>query len=231
MLVYMFSGFEAVLVNSGEVRQPQQVIPFALLVALSAAVVLFLLIQVVCIGVLPNLASSQRPLADASQIFLGTLGPALISVGALVSVFGTLNVIMLACTRLPFAMATQNQLPAPLARVNQRFHTPHVSILVSAAAALLIALPSGFIYAVKLTVITRVIVYASTCAALPILRRRNRSPFEVPGGILISIVCVVLCLWLLVSSEWREARDVVIAVTVGLVVYALTRIGGTTTRA
>lgn len=225
MLVYVFSGFEAVLVNSGEFRQPHLVIPFALILALSAAVVLFLLIQVVCIGVLPNLASSQRPLANASQIFLGSLGPKIISAGALVSIFGTLNVIMLACTRLPFAMATQDQLPAPLARVNKRFHTPHVSIYVSAAAALLIAVPGSFIYAVKLTVITRVIVYASTCATLPILRRRDRSPFVVPGGVIISIVCVVLCLWLLVSSEWREARDVMIAVGTGLVVYTLTRIG------
>ncbi len=106
VLVYVFSGFEAVLVNSGEIRQPQRVIPFALTVALSAAVVLFLLIQIVCIGVLPNLANSERPLADASYQFLGTLGPTIISIGALVSIFGTLNVIMLACTRLPFAMAT-----------------------------------------------------------------------------------------------------------------------------
>jgi hypothetical protein len=41
--------------------------------------------------------------------FLGTLGPTIISIGALVSIFGTLNVIMLACTRLPFAMAAQGQ--------------------------------------------------------------------------------------------------------------------------
>jgi len=229
VLVYVFSGFEAVLVNSGEVRTPSRVIPFALIVALSSAVVLFLLIQVVCIGVLPNLANSQRPLADASQIFLGTLGPVIISAGALVSIFGTLNVIMLACTRLPFAMANQGQLPAPLARVHERFRTPHLSILVSAAAALMLALPGSFIYAVKVTVVTRVLVYASTCAALPLLRRRDRAEqkrpdsFAAPLGIPISIVCVGLCVWLLVNSGWREARDVLIATAIGLVIYAITR--------
>ena len=228
VLVYVFSGFEAVLVNSGEIRQPQRAIPFALAVALSTAVVLFLLIQIVCIGVLPNLATSERPLADASYQFLGALGPTIISIGALVSIFGTLNVIMLACTRLPFAMATQGQLPAPLARVHERFRTPHVSILISAAAALMIALPGTFIYAVKITVITRVIVYASTCAALPILRRRadaeGADSFRVPAGVPIAIVCVLLCLGLLGSSGWREARDVSIAVVIGLVAYAITRI-------
>ena len=175
ILIYVFSGFEAVLVNSGEIRQPRRVIPFALIVALSASVVLFLLIQVVCIGTLPNLAGSERPLAEASQSFLGTAGPLIMSAGALVGIFGTLNVIMLACTRLPFAMAVQGQLPVQLARVHRRFRTPHVSILVSATAVLLLALSGTFIYAVKVTVITRVIVYASTCVALPILRRRNQT--------------------------------------------------------
>ena len=227
VLVYVFSGFEAVLVNTGELQRPQQIIPFALLVGLGTAVVLFLLIQIVCIGVLPNLANSERPLADASSQFLGTVGPTIISVGALVSVFGTLNVIMMACTRLPFAMATQAQLPAPLARVHKRFHTPHVSILICAVAALMIALPGTFIYAVKITVITRILVYASTCAALPVLRRRspveNPGSFRAPFGVGISIVCVLLCVWLLVNSDWREARDVAVAIGIGLVTFAVTR--------
>ncbi len=225
VLIYVFSGFEAVLVNTGEVREPQRVIPFALVVALSLAVVLFLSIQVVCIGVLPNLAASERPLADASQMFLGPAGPTVISIGALVSVFGTLNVIMLACTRLPFAMATQGQLPSPLARVHERFFTPHASIVVSAVVALLIALQGSFIYAVKVTVVTRVIVYASTCVALPILRRQSPSPFTLFGGVPIAIFCVGVCLVLLVNSGWQEARDVMIAIVVGLVIYAVTRAG------
>ena len=237
ILIYVFSGFEAVLVNSGEIRQPRRVIPFALIVALSASVVLFLLIQVVCIGTLPNLAGSERPLAEASQSFLGTAGPLIMSAGALVGIFGTLNVIMLACTRLPFAMAVQGQLPVQLARVHRRFRTPHVSILVSATAVLLLALSGTFIYAVKVTVITRVIVYASTCVALPMLRRRSKMAtsvrtagetsrsFVLPGGMLISMVCVVLCLCLLANSGWREARDVVVAIVIGLAIYAATQLG------
>src|SRR5437868_4670162 len=175
ILIYAFSGFEAVLINTGEIREPQRVIPFALIVALSASVLLFLLIQVVCIGTLPQLANSERPLADASAAFLGAWGPTMIAAGALVSVFGTLNVIMLACSRLPFAMATHGQLPAALARVHTRFRTPHVSIVVSALAILVFALPGTFIYAVKFTVITRLLVFASTCVALPILRRRAKT--------------------------------------------------------
>lgn len=240
ILIYAFSGFEAVLVNSGEIRQPRRVIPFALMIALAASVALFLLIQVVCIGTLPQLANSQRPLADASQTFLGAIGPTIISAGALVGILGTLNVITLACTRLPFAMATQGQLPLFLARVHPRFRTPHVSILVCAVLVLMISLTGTFIYAVKVTVITRVIVYAGTCLALPLLRRRNKKSrqtqsssekpgsFTVPGGTLISIVSLLLCLGLLANSGWREARDVAIAIAIGLVVYLATRLSART---
>src|ERR1700726_589795 len=236
ILIYAFSGFEAVLVNSGEIRQPQRIIPVAMLSALSAVVVLFVLIQLVCVGTLPQLTTSERPLLDASQGFLGALGPAIISAGALIGILGTLNAVMLALTRLPFAMAVQGQLPALLARVHRRFRTPHVSILVSAAGVLLLALAGTFIYAVKITVITRVIVYSSTCLALPILRRRckmtggERMPrnlptaFELPAGMLISIVCVVLCLWLLANSGLREVRDVAIAMAIGLAFYGATKV-------
>src|SRR5262249_8373495 len=155
--------------------------------------------------------NSERPLADAAAAFLGSWGPTLISAGALVSVFGTLNVIMLAGSRLPFAMATNGQLPAVLARVHPRFRTPHVSIVVSALAVLVFALPGTFIYAVKFTVITRVVVFASTCVALPILRWRakadpssalddERTPFKVPAGPFVAAVCLALCLWLLANS-------------------------------
>jgi len=235
ILVFAFSGFEAVLVNSGEIRQPQRVIPASLFLALSAVIILFVLIQVVCIGTLPELARSGRPLADASQNFLGALGPSIISAGAMVAIIGTLNAVMLALTRLPFAMAVHGELPGVLAQVHERFQTPHISILVSAAAALLLALTGTFIYAVKVTVITRVIVYAGTCLALPVLRRRDRlanskrrqqkqGTFEAPAGMLISIGSVVICVWLLANSGLSEVRDVFIAVIIGLILYLATTV-------
>ena len=131
-------------------------------------------------------------------------------------------------------MAMHGQLPAALARVHPRFRTPHVSIIVSALLILVFALPGTFIDAVKFTVITRLLVFASTCVALPVLRRRAKTAaptqddappsFEVPGGPFIAVICVLLCLWLLLNSGWVEIRDVSIAVAVGIIVYAATRL-------
>ena len=221
VLVFMFSGFEAVLINSGEVRDPQRNIPFALVTSLAAVGLLFILVQVVCVGTLPELASSERPLADASSSFLGTRGASIIAAGALVSVVGTMNAVFLACSRLPFGMAEQGQLPGLLLRTHRRFRTPYVAITVTAVAMLGLTLSGTFIYVLTLSTITRVIVYAATCAALPVLRRRGSRPgsFKAPAGLAISVVCIALCVWLLFNSGWQAARDVAIAVAFGFILY------------
>ena len=71
LLVFMFMGFETTLIPSGEVDEPQHTIPFALLTAIGSVAVLCIVIQVVCIGTLPELAHSERPLTEAAGNFLG----------------------------------------------------------------------------------------------------------------------------------------------------------------
>ena len=79
-----------------------------------------------------------------------------------------------------------------------------------------------FIYALTLNMIFRLVNYAVTCAALPILRRKRTeraATFTVPAGVVVSIVAVTLCIWLVGHSGWRAARDAGLAAAFGLIVY------------
>lgn len=222
LLVFAFGGFETSTVAAGEVRDPQRNFPFALCVAMMLVVVVYLGIQIVCVGTLPGLATSERPLADAATQFLGSAGGSVIVLGAVVSMAGILNASLLAGSRLPFAMAADGALPKRLAATHPRFHTPHVAILVSAGAVLAASLALNFVSAAAISVLTRLAMYAVTCGCVLVLRRRQgQSPakFIVPGGAIIPIAALGLCLWLLFHSSWRDARDVSIAAVVGLVLY------------
>src|SRR5437588_3418182 len=68
ILVYAFSGFEMAAIPAGEVRDPQRNLPLALLTAIAVVAAIYITVQIVCIGTLPALAASQRPLADASAV-------------------------------------------------------------------------------------------------------------------------------------------------------------------
>jgi amino acid transporter len=226
LLVFAFGGFEGAVVVAGEVRAPRKNYPFALLVAILAVAVLYVLIQVVCIGTLPNLGDSKAPLADASaKFFVGKAGSILMSVGALGSMLGSLDAGLFGLTRLPFAIARQGYLPRIFAVTHKRFHTPYVSILFSAAIIIIFSLNHSFVFLAKLAALTRLITYAVTSIALIILRRRDGTSlgkpavFKVPGGHLVALASVLLCGLLLGNSTLIEARNLGILTSLGLGIY------------
>jgi APA family basic amino acid/polyamine antiporter len=226
-LVFAFSGFEMAVITAGETRNPRRNMPFAVLIAIGAAVMLYILIQFVCIGTLPNLSASERPLADASNLFLGAAGASIITAGALISSTGVLGAGLLAGPRLTFAMAEQNQLPRILAVAHRRFHTPHISVLLTSSSVLALAISGTFTRNLTLSAISKLISYVATCLALFALRRRGGERpalFQLPGGPAVAAAALALCVWLLASSGWRELRDIGIAALVGLLLYLAYRL-------
>jgi amino acid transporter len=230
-LVYAFTGFEMAVIPAGEIRDPRRNLPLAILTAIGIVALLYILIQIVSIGTLPGLATSQRPLADASTTFMGNLGGSIVSAGVIVSIIGNLNVLILAGSRLPFAMSEGGELPALVSATHKRFHTPYIAILITVSIMLLLTLWSSFAKQVNLSVIARLVSYGLTCAALPILRRKlgaETAGFKAPAGVAVSILTLVLAGWLLSNASWLDARDTAIAATLGLllyIAYKLTRVG------
>jgi basic amino acid/polyamine antiporter, APA family len=222
VLIYAFTGFEMAAIPAGEVRDPQRNLPRALLIAIAVVATLYVLIQIVCVGTLPDLAISTRPLADAAGNFLGAAGASIISAGAIISITGNLNILVLSGSRIPFAMAEQKQLPKLVALIHPRFFTPYVAILITSGLMLYLTLKSSFVAALTISAIARLVTYGATCLALPVFRRRKDAPppqFLLPGGTIIAVLSLVLVVWLLANATWKEARATAIAAAFGLLVY------------
>lgn len=222
LLIYAFTGFEMAAIPAGEIRDPKKHLPRALIIAIGVVAFVYILIQVVCVGTLPELAQSTKPLADAGTRFLGTAGGVIISLGAVISITGNLNIILLSGSRVPFAMAEQQQLPSLLARVHHRFATPYVAILITAAVMLVLTLNTSFVAALTISAIARLVTYGATCLSLPVFRRRQNVPaavFHLPGGNVIAILSLLLAAWLLSNSTRNEAKAAAAAASVGLLIY------------
>ena len=222
LLVYAFTGFEMATIPAGEVRDPQRNLPRALLIAILVVAILYIMIQVVCVGTLPGLKYSQKPLADAGSHFLGAAGGAIISAGAIISITGNLNILLLSGSRLPFAMAEQKQLPAFVGSIHRRFFTPYVSILVTAALMLFLTLKTSFVAALTISTIARLVTYGATCLALPVFRHRKEMPraaFRLPGGTIVAILSLLLIIWLLLNATLDEVKATAYAAAAGLLIY------------
>jgi amino acid transporter len=222
LLVFAFSGFEMAVIPAGEIIDPPKNVPFALMTGIAIVVVLYILIQFVAIGTLPGLAASTRPIADASESFLGPKAAAFVSLGALVSIIGTLNSISLVTPRLLFAMAEDRRLPEPVAAVHPRFRTPHVAIALSSIAMLGLTLSGSFVAMAAISTVIRLVTYASTCAALVKFRRDAGvapAPFVAPMGTLAAVVALALSAWLLTNSAAREGWMTLAAAAIGAMLF------------
>ena len=225
LLGFALVGWENAAIAAGDIRDPRRDTPFALLFGLTLVAALYVGIQLVCAGTLPGLASSQRPLADAAMQFMGPAGATLIVAGAAISILGTLNAGVLVLSRIPYAMAESKQLPGALARLHPVYRTPVLSIVVSCGIVLLLTLTRGHIYLLTISTISRLFVFAVTIVALPVFRRRATAApalFSLPGGMTIPVVALVMIVWLLTGTSWKETRDVAIATLAGMAVFLLT---------
>src|SRR5690606_18693779 len=66
LLLFAYAGFENIPAAAGEYRNPRRDVPFALMVMIVTVTSLYVLVQVVAQGTLPNLTDSATPLADAA---------------------------------------------------------------------------------------------------------------------------------------------------------------------
>jgi amino acid transporter len=222
VLIYAFTGFEMAVVPSGEMKEPRKNLPFALLTAIAIVAALYILIQIVCIGILPELATSERPLADAASHFLGTYGAAFIIVGATISISGNLNSLLLSASRIPFAMSEQGELPNALSKTHANYKTPYVSIILTAIVMLIFTVQTSFLTALTISTITRLLVYAATCASLPVFRQRENAPqaeFLAPLGVAAAIASLALIGWLLYNVKFDEVKVLALCAVVGLIIY------------
>src|SRR4051812_25345489 len=145
VLIFAFLGVESALVPSGEVHDPSRTVPRAIFIAMTVVTVLYLAVQIVTQGILgAALVNEKTPLAAAAAVVMGESGRQLILIGSTVSMFGYLSGMILSGPRMLFAFGRDGFLPAPLAFVHERFHTPYVAIAVQTVLVTIVAIVGKF---------------------------------------------------------------------------------------
>jgi amino acid transporter len=218
LLVFAYGGFESALAPMSEAKNPKRDAAFALLAALITCIVIYTLVQWVVVGVLGPGTTTDRPLAEVARITMGNLGAALVSIGALVSVYGYLSAKLLGMPRVTFALAKSGDLPRIFGAVSGTFQTPLFSILFYTVAVWALAMVGSFAWNVTLSVVARLFYYGVVCASLIALRRKQpqAARFRLPAGPLFAVVGVGICVAL--ATQVDLSKSVILAATFGAAV-------------
>ena len=225
-LIFAFVGIEVALVPSGEIREPARTIPRAVFLALGISTLIYLAVQLVAYAALgAELARfTEAPLAEAASRVLGPWGRALMLAGGTISMLGFLSGDTLGTPRNLFAFARDGLLPAPLARIHPRFHTPAVAIGVHATVVWIAAAVGTFGVLVLLSNVALLAAYLMCCASAIQLARKNvragGTPFVVPGGPLVPAAACLVLIWMLAHATAREWATTVATLAVATAFYA-----------
>lgn len=225
ILIFAFSGAECALNASGEIKNPSRTVPRGVLLGMGSIFLLYLGLQSVAQGVLgPELANNtEAPLAAAAKEVFGEWGVNLLLIGGVISIFSTLSGDILVTPRVVFASARDGNLPAFLAKVHPKFHTPYVAVVSFAGVMCLIAISGTFSVLAVLASGSILLIYAGVSLSVIKLRLRDGDPkddqFKVPGKFIIPVLSCAVIAWMLFQMEYEEALSILALVLFSLGLY------------
>ncbi|MGV9267580.1 APC family permease [Kitasatospora sp. NPDC003701] len=231
-------GFDSAANLAEEAKDPYRTVPRAIVGSVVAAGVLgmlFLITLTVAIEDIPRISADGSPVAAIMRERLGSTAEKSLLVAITIAFFGAGIVVMVACSRLVYAMSRDSRFPAYrlMRRVNPRTRTPiPATVLIFAlGVVLMVALPgAALLKLVTASTILPALTYGSTVVLYLAVRRglsRKEGAFdlgrlELPVAI-CALVWTIAALFVLVTPS--EALTPVVIVIGLLVVGGLFFLG------
>ena len=211
LIFFAFIGFEDMVKLSEEAEDPEKNIPRALILAISASIILYILVALCATSVLGwrELSTSSAPFSDIAHAALGRNASLTISVMALFATTNTVLLMLLAASRIVFGMAESSSLPPILASVHPRTKTPWAAIVLVTAMCMAFIFLQDISFVANVNNFTVFLTFMVINAALIRLRYRRPElarPFRVPyswGKLpVLPVLGIAVNLFLMLQLSW-----------------------------
>jgi amino acid transporter len=183
--LWLYSGYEQLSTVAEEVENPQRNYPLALACVIPLSMASYFLPTSTALATLNNWQDWRTGYFPTAAQLIG--GPWLgiwMTLAGMVANIALLNSTVLACTRMPYAMAQDGFLSPKFTKTSKRFGTPAVAILFSGCLYALLSVNS---MTRLITVYVWLRVATSMMTVLSAWRLRQQKPdmprvFVIPGG-------------------------------------------------
>ncbi|MER2526358.1 MAG: amino acid permease [Candidatus Competibacter denitrificans] len=213
VLLWTFDGWSDVSMIAGELKNPAKDFGRAVLVGVAMLATTYMVVQYATMSLLGSAgaAASKQVVAQAVGVGLGPGFAKVVALLVVVSTLGALNGIVLAVSRLAFAMARDRAFLPWFGEVHPRFETPARSTLMLIGVALLYVFAADFRDLMGFFVFNVWLFYGATAIALLKLRcLKVGEPLQwhAPLGMLPPVVVLLtgglMTLGLLAQSPLRS---------------------------
>ena len=234
VIFFAYIGFDAVSTAAQEARDPQRDMPVGIFASLIICTVLYVLVSGVMVGLVPyQQLGVPAPMAlavDAARVraagstweSITNLMPLIVKLGAIAGLSSTIIVQMMAQPRIFMSMAQDGLLPRWAGTIHPRFHTPHVTTIITGGIVTLSAGLTPIDVLGELVSIGTLFAFVVVAVGVIVLRRTRpdlERPFRTPGVPWLPALSAVASFALMASLSGDTWIRLVIWMALGLLVY------------
>src|SRR5256714_3817581 len=184
---------------SGELKNPEKDLPFAMAAGVLTVTTLYVLANVAYLNVLPADAIAHAPQdrvgTAALQAMFGTPGLYMMAIAIMISTFGCNNGLILSGARVYYAMAQDNLFFKSAATLHPTYKAPALALIVQAIWTCVLCLSGTYGQLLNFVIFAAVVFYTVTAVGLFRLRQKRPDiprPVKAPGYPVLPALYVVL---------------------------------------
>ncbi|MDR3765184.1 MAG: amino acid permease [Acidobacteriota bacterium] len=240
--LFSADAWNNVTFTAGEVRKPQRNLPLSLALGTGAVILIYIAVNLIYLMVLPlwgdpfamtsvgrgiQYASEDRVATAVMQQIMGQGGAKLMAFAILISTFGCVNGMVLAGSRVYYAMAEDGLFFRQVARLHPKFKTPHISLGVQALWTCLLCISGSYGQLLDYVIFAVLLFYVLTLVGLFVLRRTRPDaprPYRAVGYPWLPAIYILMALFIdgvLLIYKPQYTWPGLVIVLLGIPVYFL----------
>ncbi|MBD0293734.1 MAG: amino acid permease, partial [Flavisolibacter sp.] len=208
---WAYDGWSNITFVTGEIKNPKRNLPFAIIIGVAIAMILYVLANYAYMHVLPldtlrTVRQNEIGAVVVAKTMIGNAGRTLIVVLIMISVFGALNGIILAHSRIYFRMAQEQYFFRNAAHVHPRYRTPHVALLYSLVWSSVLVLSGTFDILTDMVIFAGFLFYGLVAVALIKMKSKGSIKAKAIGYPVVQVIIILFSIALIVNTVIAQPK-------------------------
>jgi amino acid transporter/precorrin-6B methylase 2 len=206
-----FFGWESAAFLAEETKNPEKVMPKAMIYGTIVIAIMAITLSVVALGNIKwkIFGGSGAPLADLGGAIFGATGQDLFSLGIYIAIISAVACWVVSSPRLILALARDKLFLSQFAKIHPKYNTPHRAIFLQTIITITLILIVGGAYRMLLLLLIplAIVIYSFTLVSLVSLRYKKphlKRHFKVPFGKVGPILVILFNIFLIVMWATHE---------------------------